>query len=61
MPDNPYYEWGDTYSSAEFEALASTLEALLNRYAEPTPAVETTYRRAMELELRFFQAHAPAD
>jgi thiaminase/transcriptional activator TenA len=56
----PYQEWIDTYASIEFEALAATLEALLERYAEDVEAVRGAYRRAMRLELAFFEAHAPA-
>lgn len=54
--DNPYAEWVNTYASAEFEALAAKLEALLDHYATDTPAVRATYRRAMHLELNFFEA-----
>jgi thiaminase/transcriptional activator TenA len=53
--DNPYAEWIETYADPEFEGLAATLEALLGRYAEDTPAVRSAYRRAMELELAFFE------
>jgi thiaminase/transcriptional activator TenA len=56
----PYREWIDTYASAEFETLAATLEALLERYAVEGEAARGAYRRAMRLELAFFQAHAPA-
>ena len=56
---NPFYDWIDTYSSAEFESLATSLEDLLTRYAEDTPAVRTAYRRALQLELGFFEAHRP--
>jgi thiaminase/transcriptional activator TenA len=34
------------------------LENLLDRYAEDSPAVRTAYRRAMNLELAFFEANA---
>jgi thiaminase/transcriptional activator TenA len=54
-----YQEWIDTYASPEFESLAATLESLLDRYAADTPRVAETYRRAMQLELAFFAAHAP--
>jgi thiaminase/transcriptional activator TenA len=54
-----YQEWIRTYASPEFETLAATLESALDRYAEPTPRIEAAYRRAMQLELAFFQAHAP--
>ncbi len=55
---NAYAEWIETYSAPDFEALASTLEGLLNRYAADTPAVRAAYRRAMALELAFFEANA---
>jgi thiaminase/transcriptional activator TenA len=55
----PYQEWIDTYAAPEFEALAATLEALLERYAQDSHAVRGAYRRAMQLELAFFRAHAP--
>jgi thiaminase/transcriptional activator TenA len=56
--DNPYSEWIRTYSDPEFEALAAKLEALLDRYATDTPAVRLGYRRAMALEVAFFEANA---
>ncbi len=56
--NNPYAEWIETYADPEFEALAATLEGLLDRYAEDTPAVRESYRRAMALELGFFEANA---
>jgi thiaminase/transcriptional activator TenA len=52
----PYREWVDTYADPDFERLAATLEALLDRLAADTPAVRRAYRRAMELELGFFDA-----
>lgn len=56
---SPYQEWIDTYAAPDFEALAAALEALLDRYAGDTSVVRDAYRRAMQLELAFFQAHAP--
>lgn len=53
---NPYVEWVETYSDPEFEGLAVTLEGLLDRYAEDTPAARERYRRAMRLEVGFFEA-----
>jgi thiaminase/transcriptional activator TenA len=53
---NPYAEWVQTYAAPEFEALAATLERLLDRYARPTPAVREAYARAMRLEVAFFDA-----
>ncbi len=55
----PYQEWIDTYAAPEFEALVARLEALLERYASDVETVRTAYRRALQLELAFFQAHAP--
>jgi thiaminase/transcriptional activator TenA len=52
----PYREWVDTYADPGFEELAATLEALLDRVAADTPEVRRAYRRAMELELGFFDA-----
>ena len=52
----PYREWVDTYADPGFEELAATLEVLLDRVAADTPAVRRAYRRAMELELGFFDA-----
>jgi thiaminase/transcriptional activator TenA len=54
---NAYAEWIETYSAPVFEDLASTLEGLLDRYATDTPAVRAAYRRAMNLELSFFEAN----
>ncbi len=56
--DYPYSEWIQTYADPEFEALAAKLEALLDRYAKDTPAVRSAYRRAMALEIAFFEANA---
>jgi thiaminase (transcriptional activator TenA) len=56
--DNPYSEWIRTYADPEFEALAAKLEALLDRYAADTPVVRSAYRRAMALEIAFFEANA---
>lgn len=56
VPDSPYREWVETYSSPQTQALAARLEGLLDRYGgEPTRLAEL-YRRAMTLELAFFQA-----
>ena len=50
----PYGEWVRTYADPGFEALAATLEALLDRHAVDGPQVRRAYRRAMDLELGFF-------
>ena len=55
---NPYSGWIETYSDPGFEALAARLEELLDRYAGDTPAVRSAYRRAMALEVAFFEANA---
>jgi thiaminase (transcriptional activator TenA) len=55
-PESPYREWVETYSSAEFEGLARRLEVLLDRYGGDHDRLAVLYRRAMELELRFFDA-----
>lgn len=55
---NAYAEWIETYSAPVFEDLASTLEGLLDRYAADTLTVRAAYRRAMNLELAFFEANA---
>ncbi len=51
-----YAEWVTTYADPGFDELAATLERLLDRHAEDTPAVRTAYRRAMQLEVGFFDA-----
>lgn len=55
-PQSPYHEWVETYSSADMEALASRLEALLDSYGGDPDHLAYLYRRAMELEFAFFQA-----
>jgi thiaminase/transcriptional activator TenA len=54
-PDGDYAEWVTTYADDAFEGLAVTLEALLDA-APDTPAVRRAYRRAMQLEVGFFDA-----
>jgi len=55
-PASPYREWVETYSSPEVDALAARLEGLLERYGGDPERLAWLYRRAMELELAFFQA-----
>jgi thiaminase/transcriptional activator TenA len=55
--DNPYADWIRTYGDPGFDALAARLEGLLDRYAAESPGVHATYRRAMVLEVAFFEAH----
>jgi thiaminase/transcriptional activator TenA len=51
-----YLEWITTYADPAFEELAATLERLLDAYADDTEPVRETYRRAMRLEIAFFDA-----
>jgi thiaminase/transcriptional activator TenA len=51
----PYAHWVQTYADEEFDQTAASLEQLLDR-ADDTAAVRTAYRRAMRLELEFFEA-----
>lgn len=51
-----YAEWVATYADPGFEALAATLEELLDRYAADSPVVARAYRRAMQLEVAFFDS-----
>lgn len=52
-----YADWVKTYADPGFEALAVRLEGLLDLHAADTSAVRDNYRRAMELEYRFFDAN----
>jgi len=52
-----YADWVKTYSDPGFEALAVRLEELLDQHAADSPVVRANYRRAMELEYGFFDAH----
>jgi len=54
--ESVYREWVETYSSASFERLAQTLEALLDRYGGDPKRLRAHYRHAMVLEHRFFDA-----
>jgi thiaminase/transcriptional activator TenA len=56
--EHKYMEWIRTYSSPDFEALTTRLESLLDRYAIDTDAVHIAYRRAMTLEVAFFEAQS---
>ncbi len=53
---SPYRDWVVTYSSPEFEGLATRLEELLDRYAGESDRIRFNYCRAMDLEYRFFDA-----
>ncbi len=45
-----------TYADPNFEVAATRLERLLDEQADDRPAVRAAYRRAMHLELAFFDA-----
>lgn len=57
--ENDYAQWVRTYADPAFEQLARTLEDLLDLHAPDLETVRATYRRAMELELAFFDAADP--
>ena len=52
----PYAEWVTTYADPGFAELTGTLERLLDATATDGPAVRRAYRRAMQLEVGFFDA-----
>jgi thiaminase (transcriptional activator TenA) len=54
-----YAEWINTYADPQFDALASTLEHLLDAYSNDVDRERITYRRAMRLELDFFEGACP--
>ena len=58
--NNPYKEWILTYSDQSFENLAKSLENLIDEYDEfyDINQVNFLYKRAMELELGFFNAYS---
>ena len=60
ISNNPYKEWILTYSDKEFENLAKSLENIINEYnySYDINQVNFLYKKAMELELEFFQAHS---
>jgi thiaminase/transcriptional activator TenA len=52
----PYAAWVTTYADPGFEALAANLEGMLDTYGRDAPGAAIVYRRAMLLELTFFDA-----
>ena len=60
ISDNPYKEWILTYSDESFDNLAKLLENLIDEYDESydIDQVNFLYKRAMELELDFFNAYS---
>lgn len=54
---NTYSDWIETYSADDIEELATELESLVDKYADPNdPQIKATYRYAMVCELDFFKA-----
>ena len=51
---SPYRDWVMTYSSPEFEGLATRLDELLDKYGKGLEHIGENYRRAMDFEYRFF-------
>ena len=58
--NNPYKEWILTYSNESFDNLAKSLEKIIDNYQEPFDInhANNLYKRAMELELDFFNAYS---
>ena len=58
--NNPYKEWIITYSDESFDNLAKSLENLIDSSKEvyDTNKANFLYKRAMELELEFFNAYS---
>ena len=58
--DNKYKEWIITYSDESFENLANSLEKLIdsNKESYDINQAKYLYKRAMELELDFFNAYS---
>lgn len=53
-PESPYREWVETYSSPEAAAAVQEIEFGLNQYCVVDERAGEYYRRALELEYRFF-------
>ena len=60
ISDNPYKEWILTYSDESFHNLAKSLENLIDEYDESYDIhqINFLYKKAMELELDFFNAYS---
>ena len=58
--NNPYKEWILTYSNESFDNLAKSLEKIIDNYPESYEINQANYlyKRAMELELDFFNAYS---
>ena len=60
ISDNPYKEWILTYSDESFDNLAKSLENLIDEYDDSydIDQINFLYKKAMELELDFFNAYS---
>ena len=60
ISDNPYKEWILTYADESFDNLAKSLENLIDEYDESydIDQINFLYKKAMELELDFFNAYS---
>ena len=60
ISDNPYKEWILTYSDESFNNLSKSLENLIDEYDESydIDQINFLYKKAMELELDFFNAYS---
>ena len=60
ISDNPYKEWILTYSDESFDNLAKSLENLIDEYDDTydIDQINFLYKKAMELELDFFNAYS---
>ena len=60
ISDNPYKEWILTYSDESFDNLAKSLENLIDEYDESydIDQINFLYKKAMELELDFFNTYS---
>ena len=58
--NNPYKEWILTYSNESFDDLAKSLENIIDNYQESYDINQAynLYKKAMELELDFFNAYS---
>src|SRR4029079_3995623 len=55
-PTEIYAEWINPYADPEFDSLAATVEHLLDAYSSDVDRERIIYRRAMRMELDFFEA-----
>ena len=58
--NNPYKEWILNYSDQSFDNLAKSIENLIDQYKYPYDInqINFLYKRAMELELEFFNSYS---